>query len=67
MKAFEYYYSITWGYGQGIIFAESQDEAMEMFLKDLPTTTTFADLYPKFEIKEIDITLPRILDYSWEE
>lgn len=67
MKAFEYNYDIIYGNGQGIIFAESHDEAMKLFNSTCSKDTSFASQCPNFNIVEINITIPKILDYSWVE
>lgn len=60
MKIFEYEYFIRWGRGQGIIIAETKELAIKMLTKKKGNVE---DL----EITEKDISIPQIIDHSWEE
>lgn len=61
MKLFQYNYDKNYGMGQGIIIAESIEEAKKLFLGNNVYH------YPSFKIEEIDITYSRVIDFSWEE
>lgn len=63
LKAFEYDYSIPYGYGCGIVFAETKEDAIKM-IKEKPYSVT-EDL--DLEIKEIDTSKPCVIDHSWCE
>jgi hypothetical protein len=60
MKLFEYKYDLRYGNGQGVILANSMDEAEKMLREQIRSL-------PELEIEEIDITKPQVIDHSWEE
>jgi hypothetical protein len=61
LKAFEYNYSIRYGSGCGIVFAETKEEAIKM-INEKPYA-----MVRDLEVEEIDISKPRIFDHSWQE
>ena len=65
MKVFEYWYDETWGEGQGIVIAESEDEAIKMMMEDYDAP--IERVYPDLKFTEIDITKPQLIDHSWCE
>jgi hypothetical protein len=67
MKVFEYEYYERWGNGAGIVIAESIDDAKAMMKEPYPFHKTIEELFPDLEIKEVDITKPRVIDHSWCE
>lgn len=61
LKAFEYYYIISYGKGCGIVFAKTKEDAIAIINRD--PYATIEDL----EVNEVDISKPCIFDHSWSE
>jgi len=66
MKIFEYTYNIRWGEGQGIVIAESIEEADRM-LREPYREEDRSSLFPGLIFEEIDITKSQVIDHSWVE
>jgi hypothetical protein len=62
MKVFIYEYPIRCGNGAGIVIAESEVEAAKMIYEKLKI-----GVFDELEITEIDISVPQVIDHSWEE
>jgi len=66
MKVFKFKYYERWGAGQGIIIAETKEIAIKIMIAPyLPEP--LEEIFPKLELKEIDISTPCVLDFSWSE
>lgn len=66
MKAFRYEYFEAWGEGQGIVIAESIEDAIAMMVA--PYSDKSVDkLYPHLKFEEIDVTKPQVFDFTWTE
>jgi hypothetical protein len=62
MKCFQYGFDIAWGNGQGIVFAESEDQAREM-IKAHDSYKCFCD--PKngtIDLIEVDTTKSQLFN-----
>lgn len=67
MKVYVYSYYESWGAGQGIVIAESIDEAIKLMKAPYDPTSTVKELFPDLEFEEIDISKPQVIDHSWCE
>lgn len=68
MKVYSFSYYERWGAGQGIVIAESIEDAITMMLEpSLPEDRNVEKLFPQLEFYEINITEPQFLDFSWRE
>jgi hypothetical protein len=67
MKVFKYEYWEEWGEGQGIVIAETQEEAIQMMREPYSKDKTVEQLFPHLTFEEVDITEPHVMDFSWCE
>lgn len=67
MKVYSYTYYERWGAGQGIVIAESIEDAIKMMLEPYSSDHTVEDLFPELAFEEIDITKSQVIDHSWCE
>lgn len=68
MKVFKYDYYEPWGAGQGIVIAESIDDAKKlMHAPYSQSDKTFEQIFPNLIVEEVDITKPQVIDHSWCE
>jgi hypothetical protein len=65
MKVYKYTYLIRWGEGQGIVIAESIEDADKM-LREPYREQDRPSLFPELDFEEIDITKPQVIDHSWK-
>jgi len=61
LKMFSYTYDIPYGNGCGIVIAKTKEIAIEM-IRVSPYSTL-----NDFEIEEIDVSTPQLIDHSWSE
>jgi ribosome-binding factor A len=66
MKVYAYTYYDSWGAGQGIVVAESIEDADKM-LREPHSEKVRQSLFPELRFEEIDITKPQVIDHSWSE
>lgn len=67
LKVFEYTFFERWGNGQGIVIAESVDEAIKMMRKPYSDDKSVSELFPELVFEEVDITKKQVIDHSWCE
>jgi hypothetical protein len=67
MKVYRYEYYESWGDGQGIVIAESEEHAIELMRAPYSSEYSKEKLFPDLIFEEIDITKPQVIDHSWTE
>jgi len=67
MKVFKYEYFERWGAGQGIVIAETTEDAIKMMCAPYSKDETAEKLFPELEFTEIDITKPQVFDFTYTE
>jgi len=66
MKCYRYKFYISYGEGQGIIFAKDEISAKDL-LKSGDVYGSNEPDFNEFEISEIDMRIPQLIDFGWSE
>ena len=59
MKCYQFNYHISYGAGQGIIFAKNLEKAQQLLKSE--------QICEKVELTEINMRETQLIDFSWQE